>query len=225
MPQALLPFVEHNPATAANACVIWLHGLGDSGHGFAPIVPHLKLAEGLAVRFVFPHAPERPVTINGGMRMRAWYDLKSMDFNNRVDTNGVIESATQVEQLIDHEIANGIPASRIILVGFSQGGVVTLHLSTRTKLKLAGVIALSTYMNEPHNFATQQSDHNKATPFMVAHGQFDDVVPVDKGKQAFDKLIELGYDATWHTYPIQHNVDMNEINDIANFISAALTNK
>ena len=223
MSDTLLPFVEHNPETPANACVIWLHGLGDSGHGFAPIVPHIKLAEGLAVRFVFPHAPERPVTINGGMRMRAWYDLKSMDFNNRVDTAGVIESAAQVEQLIESEIAKGIPASRIILAGFSQGGVITLHLSTRTKHKLAGVIALSTYMNEPQHFAAQRGKANQNTPFMVAHGTFDDVVPVDKGQAAYNKLIEHGYQATWHTYPIQHNVDMNEINDIANFISAVLT--
>ena len=146
MTQQLLPCVEINPSTTPDACVIWLHGLGDSGHGFAPIVPELKLPESMAVKFLFPHAPERPVTINGGMRMRAWYDIKSLDFESRADLEGVKESAAQVEALIEAQIESGIPSGRIVLAGFSQGGVIALHLAPRYANKFAGVIALSTYM-------------------------------------------------------------------------------
>ena len=146
MTQQLLPCVEINPSTTPDACVIWLHGLGDSGHGFAPIVPELKLPESMAVKFLFPHAPERPVTIYGGMRMRAWYDIKSLDFESRADLEGVKESAAQVEALIEAQIESGIPSERIVLAGFSQGGVIALHLAPRYARKLAGVIALSTYM-------------------------------------------------------------------------------
>ncbi|BBO25797.1 carboxylesterase [Alteromonas sp. I4] len=218
-----LPFVDINPATEVKATVIWLHGLGDSGHGFAPIVPELRLPESLAIRFVFPHAPERPVTINGGMRMRAWYDIKSMDFDKRADLGGVKESAALVEQLIEDEIAKGVPASRIILAGFSQGGVIALHLGTRYSKTLAGILALSTYMCEPSLLAEEAHDANKQTPIQFGHGTHDDVVPVAMGQAAYQTLKDVGYQAKWKTYAMQHNVCMDEINDISAWIQARLT--
>ena len=218
-----LPFVDINPATEVKATVIWLHGLGDSGHGFAPIVPELRLPESLAIRFVFPHAPERPVTINGGMRMRAWYDIKSMDFDKRADLGGVKESAALVEQLIEDEIAKGMPANRIILAGFSQGGVIALHLGTRYSKTLAGILALSTYMCEPSLLAEEAHDANKQTPIQFGHGTHDDVVPVAMGQAAYQTLKDTGYQAKWKTYAMQHNVCMDEINDISAWIQARLT--
>ncbi len=218
MSESLLPCVEVNPTQEAKACIIWMHGLGDSGHGFAPIVPELKLPDELAIRFLFPHAPERPVTINGGMRMRAWYDIKSLDFNSRADLEGVLESAAQVERLIESQINEGIPAERIILAGFSQGGVIALHLATRYQKKLAGVMALSTYMCEPQNLAAEAVDTNRDTPIMMAHGEQDEVVPMFLGNAAYKVLKENGFNATWTTYTMQHNVCMKELNDISEFI-------
>lgn len=223
MPDALLPYVEVNPSSPATACVIWLHGLGDSGHGFAPIVPELKLPESLAVRFIFPHAPERPVTINGGMRMRAWYDIKSLDFDSRADLTGVQESSAAVTRLIEAQIEAGIPPGRIILAGFSQGGVVALHLGTRFAQPLAGIMALSTYMCEPSRLAQEASEANHNTPIMMAHGQQDEVVPVELGHAAYDVLKSNGYNATWTTYPMQHNVCHEEISDITAWLLARLS--
>ncbi|AFV83672.1 alpha/beta hydrolase [Alteromonas mediterranea] len=222
MTQQLLPCVEINPSTTPDACVIWLHGLGDSGHGFAPIVPELKLPESMAVKFLFPHAPERPVTINGGMRMRAWYDIKSLDFESRADLEGVKESAEQVEQLIKAQIESGIKAERIVLAGFSQGGVIALHLAPRFSQKLAGVMALSTYMCEPALLSSEALDVNRETPIMMAHGEQDEVVPVFMGNAAFKTLNECGFKATWQTYTMQHNVCMQELNDISAWLQKLL---
>ncbi len=218
----LLPYVEVNPDSTPDACVIWLHGLGDSGNGFAPIVPELKLPADLAVRFIFPHAPERPVTINAGMRMRAWYDIKSLDFNNRADVDGVTDSAARVEALIEAEHKKGIPYDRIILAGFSQGGVIALHLAARYANKLAGVLALSTYMCEPEKLAAQAVDVNKQTPIMMAHGEQDEVVPMFLGHTAYKTLTENGFNATWTTYTMQHNVCLNELNDISAWLKSVL---
>ena len=222
MTQQLLPCVEINPSTAPDACVIWLHGLGDSGHGFAPIVPELKLPDSMAVKFLFPHASERPITINGGMRMRAWYDIKSLDFESRADLEGVKESAEQVEQLIKAQIESGIKAERIVLAGFSQGGVIALHLAPRFSQKLAGVMALSTYMCEPALLSSEALDVNLETPIMMAHGEQDEVVPVFMGNAAFKTLNECGFKATWQTYTMQHNVCMQELNDISAWLQKLL---
>ncbi|WDT86286.1 alpha/beta hydrolase [Alteromonas sp. 009811495] len=222
MTQQLLPCVEINPATTPDACVIWLHGLGDSGHGFAPIVPELRLPDSMAVKFIFPHAPERPITINNGMRMRAWYDIKSLDFNSRADLTGVKESADQVEQLIQAQIDSGIPANRIVLAGFSQGGVIALHLAPRFSQQFAGVLALSTYMCEPSLLASEATDTNRATPIMMAHGDQDEVVPVFMGNAAFKTLSDNGFNATWQTYTMQHNVCMQELNDISAWLQKVL---
>ncbi|NMH59858.1 alpha/beta hydrolase [Alteromonas ponticola] len=222
MSDSLLPFVEVNPSQDADACVIWMHGLGDSGHGFAPIVSQLALPQSHRIRFIFPHAPERPVTINGGMRMRAWYDIKSLDFNSRADVTGVVESSAQVRRLIEKQITNGIPANRILLAGFSQGGVIALHEGTRFNQSLAGIMALSTYMCEPEKLAGEAHAANKQTPIFVAHGEQDEVVPAFLGNTAFKVLKENGYNCTWHTYNMQHNVCMAEINDISAFINRVL---
>ncbi len=222
MNQQLLPFVEVSPSASPNACVIWLHGLGDSGHGFAPIVPELKLPASMAVKFIFPHAPERPITINNGMRMRAWYDIKSLDFKSRADLGGVQESSAQVEQLINTQIESGIPANRIVLAGFSQGGVIALHLASRFSQKLAGVLALSTYMCEPDLLAKDAIDINRDTPIMMAHGEQDEVVPVFMGNAAYKTLKENNFNVTWQTYTMQHNVCMQELKDIGEWLKKVL---
>ncbi|MGS2719361.1 alpha/beta hydrolase [Paraglaciecola aestuariivivens] len=222
MSKEALPFVEINPKTPAKAVVIWLHGLGDSGNGFAPIVPELKLPEELAVRFVFPHAPIRPVTINNGMSMRAWYDITSLDFDNRADSQGVHESSQLVADLIQSEMDKGIPANKIVLAGFSQGGVIALHLGTRFEHSLAGIMSLSSYMSESQTLSEQAHIANKNTPILVAHGTHDDVVPVFLGNAAFKVLESNGYPVTWHEYPMQHNVCAEQIADISNWLQLRL---
>lgn len=217
-----LSYVEVNPKSAPKAVVIWLHGLGDSGNGFSPIVPELNMPEELAVRFIFPHAPERAVTINNGMRMRAWYNITSLDFNNRADSQGVLESASLVEQLIESEIAKGIPADKIVLAGFSQGGVIATHLGTRIKRKLAGIMSLSSYMSEPEKLAKEAHPANKATPFFIAHGQQDDVVPLIMGNAARQVLESNNYSVEWHEYRMQHNVCMQELKDISAWLQQRL---
>ncbi|UAA38380.1 carboxylesterase [Paraneptunicella aestuarii] len=217
-----LPYVEVNPATKPDAVVIWLHGLGDSGNGFAPIVPQLHLPVDLAVRFVFPHAPIRPITVNNGMQMRAWYDLKSLSFQDRADMEGVEDSSQRVEALIEAEIANGVPSNRIILAGFSQGGVIAYHLGLRYANKLAGLICLSTYMCEPDMNAKNWPDINKTTPIFSAHGVYDDVVPIALGRTAYEKAIEQGFNASWAQYPMQHNVCLEQIQDISKWLQARL---
>ena len=218
-----LEYVEINPSGEARAAVIWLHGLGDSGHGFAPIVPELNLADMLAVRFIFPHAPVQPVTINGGMAMNAWYDIKSLDLENRADESGVIASAALVEQLIAQQIAKGIPSEKIVLAGFSQGGVITLHLATRLKYKLAGIMALSTYMCAPQKLAQQMDSANVKTPIFMAHGSADDVVPLMAGQSAQQMLQQCGYTVSWKVYPMGHSVCIEQINDIAQWLTQRLS--
>ncbi|WP_158965711.1 alpha/beta hydrolase [Paraglaciecola sp. L3A3] len=218
-----LPYVEVNPTNPAKAAVIWLHGLGDSGNGFAPIVPELNIPPQLAIRFIFPHAPIRPVTINNGMPMRAWYDIKSMDFASRADRTGVNESAALVQSLIDKEITQGIPAEKIVLAGFSQGGVIALHLGTRIKQKLAGIMSLSSYMCEPEKLTAEAHTANKHTPIFIAHGQQDEVVPMFMGNAAYKVLVENGYQASWIEYMMQHNVCAQELNDISKWLQKVLS--
>lgn len=225
MSDALLPSVVIPAKSKHRATIIWLHGLGDSGNGFAPIAPELKLPDELGVKFIFPHAPIRPVTINNGMEMRAWYDIKSMDMDSRADLEGVIDSSKRVEQLIEEEIASGIDASNIMLIGFSQGGVISLHLGTRIKRRLAGIVALSTYMCEPSTLQTEKSQENQNTPVFFAHGQQDEVVPLFLGNSAYQTMKQNGYNVIWKEYVMQHNVCMPEIVDISNFIQEHLGEK
>lgn len=222
---ALLPFVDVPAQGKTQAVVVWLHGLGDSGHGFAPIVPELRLPADAGVRFLFPHAPEIPVTINGGMRMRAWYDIKTMDLTNRADEAGVRQSADAVKALLDKLISEGIPSEQIMLAGFSQGGVITLHLLPRLPYKLAGFMALSTYIACPEKLATEQLSHNKTTPVFIAHGTQDPVVPLTAGQQAFHTYKAAGFNVSWRDYRMPHSVCAQEIDEISRFIQSRLLAK
>lgn len=217
-----LSYVDVAAPGPVKAAVIWLHGLGDSGHGFAPIVPELRLPAGHGIRFLFPHAPERPVTINNGFVMRAWYDLKTMDLQNRADEEGVRQSAAQVQTLIDKVIASGVPAEKILLAGFSQGGVIALHLLPRLPYKIAGVMALSTYMGLPDKLKAEMNGVNKSTPVLVAHGTMDDVVPLSAGKAAFDALKYAGFQVSWLDYRMAHSVCAQEVADLSRFIQQRL---
>lgn len=208
------------PQSSHKATVIWLHGLGDSGDGFAPIVLELNLPAELGVKFIFPHAPIQPVTINGGMAMRSWYDIKSLDLDKRADEQGVQQSAAAVQQLIDAEIDNGIAPSNIILAGFSQGGVVSLYLAPRLPYQLAGVMALSTYMCEPAKLKLEKQQ--ASLNVFMAHGSFDDVVPTGAGKAAHQTLLELGYEVSWQEYPMTHQVCLEEIKAIRTWLVSRL---
>jgi len=216
-----LEFVEYPAKAAHKSTIIWLHGLGDSGEGFLPVAPQLALPDELGVRFVFPHAPVQPVTINGGMAMRSWYDIKSMDLDKRADEAGVRESAEKVEMLINKELESGIPAEKIILAGFSQGGVISLHLAPRLAQRVGGVMALSTYMCAP-NKLSDEAKHTDLNVFM-AHGRHDDVVPHSAGRNAFDVLSALNMDVSWQDYPMAHQVCGEELMAIRQWLIARLS--
>ncbi|GGP73525.1 alpha/beta hydrolase [Shewanella ulleungensis] len=206
------------PQTTATACVIWLHGLGDSGAGFAPVVPVLGLPANHSIRFIFPHAPEQAVTINGGYVMRSWYDIKSMDLHDRADIKGVMSSELAVQQLINEQIKNGISADKIILAGFSQGGVMSLFTGLRFTQKLAGIMALSCYLPGGEHLPEKLADENLTTPILQHHGEQDDVVPLFAGKMANDALIAANYQTNWRTYPMAHSVLPNQLTDIGQWI-------
>lgn len=206
--------IETNPNPTAS--VIWLHGLGASGHDFEPVVPELGLPADAAVRFIFPHAPNLPVTINGGMRMPAWYDIKAMDIDRIVDTEQLMASSDAVARLIDQEIERGVKSENIIIAGFSQGGAVAYELGLSYPRRLAGIIALSTY------FATAKtvkvSEANKGIPINVYHGTRDPMVPESLGRMSVEKLKEMGFEPSYQTFPMEHSVCLEEIKDIAGFI-------
>jgi phospholipase/carboxylesterase len=208
------------PLSRAEAAVIWLHGLGADGHDFVPIVPELGLPDDLGVRFVFPHAPVRAVTMNNGMRMRAWYDITP---NMRVqDVAGIRASEKLALQFIEREVAGGIPADRIVLAGFSQGGAITLHTGVRFPQPLAGLLALSTYLPLPEQFAAEARPERKDTPILMCHGQQDGMLPLQLGAWSRDVLKESGFDVTWREYPMQHNVCEEEIAHIGAWLRERL---
>ena len=209
------------PATKPTAAVVWLHGLGADGHDFVPIVPELRLPPELGVRFVFPHAPVRPVSINNGMEMRAWYDITPN--MRQQDVAGIRESEKIVLKYLQGEIAAGIPASRIVLAGFSQGGAITLHTGLRFPQALGGLLALSTYVPLPDQFAAEARPERKDTPILMCHGQHDGMLPLQLGQWSRDVLQERGYDVTWKEYPMQHQVCEEEIADIAAWLKARLS--
>jgi phospholipase/carboxylesterase len=222
MGAGLLDCVEINPAGEPDAVIIWLHGLGADGHDFEPIVPELELPEDLRVRFVFPHAPTRPIGINFGMVMRAWYDIRDADVAHRVDTAGILESADHLTALIRRETEAGIPSERIVIAGFSQGGVIALHTALRHLDPLAGVLALSTYLPTADSLAVQASKANRDTPILLAHGRLDPLIPIAKGLAARETLVGLGYSVEWFEYPMQHEVCMEEIRDIREWLLKVL---
>ena len=211
-----LQYIEFETNPHPTAAVIWLHGLGASGHDFEPVVPELGLPDNAAVRFIFPHAPNMPVTINGGMTMPAWYDIKAMDIDRVVDTDQLVASSDAVAKLVDREIERGVKSENIVIAGFSQGGAVAYELGLSYPKRLAGIIALSTY------FATaktvKRSEANRDIPIRIYHGTFDPMVPEALGRQSVEKRQEMGFEPTYETYPMEHSVCMEEIVDIGKFL-------
>lgn len=215
---ALLPAVEHETAASPRYSVIWLHGLGADGHDFAPIVPELMAVDWPALRFVFPHAPVQPVTVNGGMPMRAWYDIVGFDLLARQDEAGVRASIAAVEVLIARENERGVPDERIVLAGFSQGGAIALAAGLRHAKRLAGIVALSTYLPIADTLAAERSAANADVPIFQAHGTFDPVVIPPRGSDSRDLLQRLGYHVEWHDYPMAHAVCAEEIADLRTWL-------
>jgi phospholipase/carboxylesterase len=210
------------PAAQASASVIWLHGLGADGHDFVPIVPELGLPPAPGVRFVFPHARVRPVTLNMGMHMRAWYDIRTLTAEGRADEAGLRESVAVLGKFIAAERALGIESQRIVVAGFSQGAALALHGALRHAEPLAGVLALSAYLPLQAALAAELAEANRATPILMCHGQHDPVLPLALGLAACNWLRAAGYRVEWKEYPMQHQVSMAEIQDVAGWMRARL---
>jgi phospholipase/carboxylesterase len=218
----LLPCIEVLTGKVPDAAVIWLHGLGADGNDFVPIIPELRLPATLAIRFVFPHAPVRPVTINDGLPMRAWYDVLAADIASRADMAGVQVSQRSIEALIAHEKSRGIVARRILLAGFSQGGVIALHTGLRHAERLAGIVALSTYLVAADRLPTEAGAANRDVPIFMAHGDADPMIRPEWGQSSRRALEASGYRVQWHTYRMQHAVVLEEIQAIGAFIARVL---
>jgi phospholipase/carboxylesterase len=211
-----------NPPTAPIATVIWLHGLGADGSDFVPIVDELRLPASLPVRFIFPHAATRPVTINNGFVMRAWYDIKGFGPERAEDDVGVRESEGVVKKYIEQQIAQGIPANKIVIAGFSQGGAIALQTGVRYPERLAGIMALSTYLPLRTTVEAEASAANRDVPILMCHGTHDAVVNMMMGQASRDVLQKLGYRIDWRTYPMEHSVCMEEVMDISKWLQARL---
>ncbi len=221
-----LECVEIATGPTPAASVIWMHGLGADGYDFVPVVKELDInaLPGLSggVRFVFPHAPMRAVTINGGMRMRAWYDIKMADLVRLEDAVGLRESQAACEQLIAREVARGMPRQRIVLAGFSQGGAVALQAGLRHAERLAGLMILSSYLPLAASVAAEASSANRDVPIFMAHGSDDAVIALDRAAASRDQLTGLGYAIDWHAYPMEHSLCMEEIGDIRSWLGQVL---
>jgi phospholipase/carboxylesterase len=217
-----LETVELETAPNPRHAILWLHGLGADGNDFAPIVPELVDRTWPPLRFVFPHAPVRPVTINGGMRMRAWYDISGAQIADRQDVAGIRESIASLDALIAREGERGIPPGRVILAGFSQGGAIVLAGGVRHAARLGGIVALSTYLPLEATTAAERSTANAQAPIFMAHGSADPVVPERLGKLSRDALTALGYTVEWHSYPMAHQVCLEEIADLRAWIGERL---
>jgi len=211
MGEALLPCVELGAGEHAERTLILLHGLGADGHDLAPVLPYLKLDPALAVRCVLPHAPSIPVTINGGMRMPAWYDIRSGDLRTRHDLRGLRRSAAHVRALLEREQARGVPPERTVLAGFSQGGAVALHVGLRSARPLAGIVALSTYLLAPESLADELGAGARETPIFMAHGAHDEVVQPARGRAACEALRALDLAPSWHSFPMGHEICLEQL--------------
>jgi len=217
-----LPTVEHETGPGPTHSIIWLHGLGADGNDFAPIVPELVDPAWPSLRFVFPHAPVRPVTVNNGVPMRAWYDIARFDLMARQDEAGVRASIGEVEALVAREHERGVPSERIVLTGFSQGGAIALAAGLRHAQALAGIVALSTYVPIHTTLAAERSAANTATPIFWGHGSADPVVVMQRGAESRDLLRALGYSVDWHTYVMGHAVCADEIVDLRAWLGPRL---
>jgi phospholipase/carboxylesterase len=218
----LLPRVELESAPNPSAAVIWLHGLGADGHDFAGLVPELDLSNCPPIRFVFPHAPSMPVTVNGGYVMPAWYDILGPNLVSQQDATGIQASERAIVALIAHEVARGIPAERIVLAGFSQGCAMALHTGLRLPQRLAGIMALSGYLPLADRLAAERHAANARTPVFMAHGTQDPVVVLARGEASRDALATLGQPVQWHSYPMPHSLHPREIADISAFLAQVL---
>ncbi len=214
----LLDTVEVTTADNPGYAVIWMHGLGADGHDFEPIIPFLGLPPDAAIRFVFPHALMRPITINGGAVMRAWYDITEISTSKGHDEAGINHSAAKISDLIDQEIERGIPAEKIIVAGFSQGGAMALHVGLRYPAKLAGIMALSAYLLFPERLQTELASENSATAVFIGHGTQDPMVPIMLGQAAKAELEKGQWPVEWHSYPIPHSVSQAEMVDIGHWL-------
>jgi len=223
MTESLLEAIEIETGPNPSAAVIWMHGLGDDGRGWSEVVPALGLPRDLAIRFIFPHAPVMPVTINNGMRMRAWYDIRQANLSERADLDGVRASARHVEALLAREASRGVPARRTLLAGFSQGGAIALYAGLRFKERLAGIVALSTYLIAGDRLESEASAANRNVPIFMAHGTFDPVVQLAWAEQSRDTLARGGWPIEWHVYPIEHSAVIEEIVAAGAFVCKVLS--
>jgi len=220
---ALLDCIEVNPSGKPAATIIWLHGLGADGHDFEAIVPELRLPGSLPVRFVFPHAPERAVTVNAGMIMRAWFDLIYLNLDaNSADKEQFSESVEMLEALIENELRSGLASDRIVLAGFSQGGAIALHTGLHFPKRLAGILAMSMHLPTIRDRSAALSPANREVPIMMAHGQMDPLIPLARAIETRQELTRLGYAVSWHEYPIQHSVCAEEVADIRAWLLGVL---
>lgn len=217
-----LEFLEVQPDGAPDATVIWLHGLGDDGYGFRPITAELKLPPGMKIRFVFPHAPLRAITINGGLLMRGWYDIRSAELLADQDEEGIRRSEESLRGLIEDERARGMETGRIILAGFSQGGAIVLQTALRHPEPLGGIIALSCYLPLAAALEQEADPSNRKTPIFMAHGDYDPIIPSAAGRASLEKLRALGYEVEWRTYPMEHSVCLEEIDDLSAWLKKVL---
>lgn len=222
MPALTLPHVTVDTGPAPDASVIWLHGLGDTGHGWSQVVPALGLPTGARVRFLFPHAPSMPVTINQGYVMPAWYDLRAANLTERADLAGVRASTVAIEALVAAERARGVPAKRIVLAGFSQGGAIALYAGLRHAERLGGIVALSTYLIDPAGLANEASAANRDVPIFMAHGTHDPVVQFAWAESSRRTLEAGGWKVEWHSYPMAHEADAREVRAVGAFLARVL---
>ena len=222
MTETLLPAIEIETAPDPTAAVIWMHGLGDDGRGWSDVVPMLGIAPGLGVRFVFPHAPVMPVTINNGMRMRAWYDIRQADLSERADLDGVRRSQSLIAALQAREIVRGVAPTRTVLAGFSQGGAIALYAGLRYPERLAGIVGLSTYLVASASTAAEASAANRGVPIFMAHGTHDPVVRLPWAEHSRDVLRAAGWNVEWHTWPMEHSAVQEEIVAVGRFLNRVL---
>ncbi len=215
-----LTFIESLPQSTHKYSVIWLHGLGADGHDFENIANELHLNAVAHIHFIFPNAPVQPITVNGGAQMPAWYDIVSMELNSDVDINGIYQSSGLIERLIVQELDKGIPSEHILLAGFSQGGLIALHAGLRYPKKLAGIIALSTYLPTVSQLKNEGAAANYTTPIFMGHGILDGLVAIEHAKSVYDALDAMGYDVKWHDYLMEHSVCAEELQHISVFINA-----